>query len=49
MKSYRESAAIWDRGYQGAQEVDLDVEVALPIRCKLGKKLSPEEREINRL
>ena len=23
-----------DRGYQGAQEVDPDVEVALPIRCK---------------
>ena len=38
-----------DRGHQGAQEVDPDVEVALPIRCKPGKKLSPEEREINRL
>ena len=38
-----------DRGYQGAQKVDPDVEVALPIRCKPGKKLSPEEREINRL
>ena len=38
-----------DRGYQGAQEVDPDVEVVLPIRCKPGKKLTPEEREINRL
>ena len=38
-----------DRGYQGAQEVDLGVEVVLPIRRKPGKKLSPEEREINRL
>ena len=38
-----------DRGYQGAQKVDPDVEVVLPIRCKPGKKLSPEEREINRL
>ena len=38
-----------DRGYQGAQEVDPDVEVVLPIRRKPGKKLSPEEREINRL
>ena len=34
---------------QGAQKVDPDVEVVLPIRCKPGKKLSPEEREINRL
>ena len=25
------------------------MEVVLPIRCKPGKKLSPEEREINRL
>ena len=25
------------------------MEVVLPIRCKLGKKLSPEEMEINRL
>ena len=38
-----------DRGYQGAQKVDPDVEVVLPIRCKPGKKLTPEEREINRL
>ena len=38
-----------DRGYQGAQEVDPAVEVVLPIRRKPGKKLSPEEREINRL
>ena len=38
-----------DRGYQGAQKVDPDVEAVLPIRCKPGKKLSPEEREINRL
>ena len=38
-----------DRGYQVAQEVDPDVEVVLPIRCKPGKKLTPEEREINRL
>ena len=38
-----------DRGYQGAQKVDPDVEVVLPIRCKPGKRLSPEEREINRL
>ena len=38
-----------DRGYQGAQKADPDVEVVLPIRCKPGKKLSPEEREINRL
>ena len=38
-----------DRGYQGAQKVDPDVEVVLPIRCRPGKKLSPEEREINRL
>ena len=38
-----------DRGYQGAQKVDPDVEMALPIRRKPGKKLSTEEREINRL
>ena len=38
-----------DRGYQGAQKVDPDVEVVLPIRRKPSKKLSPEEREINRL
>ena len=38
-----------DRGYQGAQKVDPDVEAVLPIRCKPGKKLSPEERGINRL
>ena len=39
-----------DRGYQEAQEMDPDVEVVLPIRCKPGKKLPPpEEREINRL
>ena len=38
-----------DRGYQGAQKVDPDVEVVLPIRRKPGKELSPEEREINRL
>ena len=38
-----------DRGHQGAQEVDPDVEVVLPIRCKPSKKLTPEEREINRL
>ena len=25
------------------------MEVVLPIRCKPGKKLTPEEREINRL
>ena len=37
------------REYQGAQEVDPDVEVVLPIRCKPGKKISSEEREINRL
>ena len=37
-----------DRGYQGAQKVDPDVEAVLPIRCKPGKKLSPEERKINR-
>ena len=38
-----------DRGYQGAQKVDPDVEVVLPIRRKPDKELSPEEREINRL
>ena len=32
-----------DRGYQGAQEVDPDVEVVLPIRCKPGKS-SPRRR-----
>ena len=29
--------------------MDPDVEVALPVRQKLGKRLSPEERGINRL
>ena len=38
-----------DRGYQGAHEVDPDVEVVLPIRCKPSKKLTSEEKEINRL
>ena len=38
-----------DRGYQGAQKVDPDVEVVLPIRRKPGKTPSPEERGINRL
>ena len=38
-----------DRGYQEAQEADPDVEMALPIRRKSGKKLSTEKREINRL
>ena len=34
-----------DRGYQEAQEMDPDVEVVLPIRCKPGKKLPPPRRE----
>ena len=29
--------------------MDPDVEVVLPIRCKPSKKLTPEEKEINRL
>ena len=34
-----------DRGYQGAQEVDPDVEAALPIRRKPGKKALPQREE----
>ena len=38
-----------DRGYQGAQETDPEVDTTLSIRKKPGKKLTPVEKEFNKM